>query len=733
MPDYLRLAPLFAPSSVAVVGERDRISPASPACMALAGLLAAGYRGGVHAVNPAAGVGGGRMPELVPFAGAEELPDGVELAVLCLPRERLAAELELLDRRGVRAAVALASGPPDQGRRGFFSERELTRAAVDAGILLLGPDSLGLINTSSDIHIGFPAARPAKGGVSFFSQSGAMCACVLEQAAGLGLGFAKFVSLGGKALLGEADMLRALGDDPETTVILGYCESVENGEDFRTAARQAAAKKPVLLLKAGVTRAGARAVSAHMGLAAGSAAAFHAAFRQSGVIEVRETAELLSLARMFATQPMPSGPGLAVVTNAGGPGILAADACAEIGLLTLPRPGSATLERLSRALPGIASLYNPVDVLGDAGADRYEAALSALAADPQVASLLVLLAPTAAARPLETARAVIRVAREDNPGGKPFAACLLGGESMRAGRRALLEAGIPCYDFPEEAVAALSALCGHGEVPPPGLCEVPASGGENGAGPVDGCGAPWDDEALSIVESARGLGLGELCGVEALEAAHAAGLPVLSTGLARTSWEAARLADDMGYPVSLRLALRDAGPEAVPADDAARFARLADAADVRRAFAELTNRAARELPDAPALGCLVQAAAPETAFELSVGFVREAPFGPLVFFRMAGMGDVASGDATDAGDEAARRLAPLSPADARAMLREMRFYPLLRGACGGEAASLPALERLLLGVSRLAVRAPQLAGALFSPVFAGPRQARVAGARLALR
>jgi len=723
MSDRPSLAPLFSPSSVAVVGASR--SRAKVGGMVLANLLGAGYRGAVHAVNPAAAEAGETVHGLTPLACSRELPRGVDLAVLCLPRERTLAELDVLAERGVRAAIVLAAGFRETGRQGFLAEQELTRTARTSGMLLLGPNSLGLINTGQGLNVSFAAGNPKPGCISFFSQSGAMCVCVLDQAMSLGLGFAKFVSLGNKARLNEADVLRALGDDPDTRVILGYCESVEDGRAFLAAAREVAAKKPVLLLKAGVTPAGARAVSAHTGAAAGSPAAYRAAFRQAGVIQVEEMADLFDLAQIFAAQPPPAGPGLAVVTNAGGPGILAADACAG-SALSLPRPGSATLARLTAALPGFASLYNPVDVLGDAGPERYRAALSALVADPQISSLLVLLSPTASARPLETARAVIEVARLENPQAKPFAACMLGGAAVRAGRAALLAADIPCYDFPEAAVAALSALYGRGapfvipaETPPGGCAQA------GGSLEAEACGAPWDDEVLAIVAAARAQGLPELGGVAALEAAHAAGLPVLSTGLARTSGEAARLAGELGYPVSLRLATRDAGPAPVFKGDAARFSRLADPEAARQAFLALTNRAARMRPDAPVMGCLVQAAAPERAFELSVGFVRDAQFGPLVSFGMAGVW-------AELLDEATHRLAPLSPTDAREMLRGMRFYPLLRGACGGEAASLPALERLLLGVSRLAVRAPELAGAQFAPVFAGPRGVSVAGARLTL-
>jgi len=716
MSDPLCLAPLFFPARVAVVGaSRSRSKVGGKV---LANLLAAGYRGGVHPVNPAAALAGETVQGLPALAGVADLPEGVDLAVVCLPREQALHEVAALAKRGVRAAIVLAAGFRETGRQGYLAEQELTRMAEAAGMLLLGPNSLGLINTACDLNVSFAAGYPKPGGISFFSQSGAMCVSVLDWAMGLGLGFAKFVSLGNKARLNEADVLRALGADPDTKVILGYCESVEDGQEFLAAAREVAVKKPVLLLKAGSTPAGARAVSAHTGSASGSPAAYRAAFRQGGVIQVERMADLFGLAQAFVSQPLPAGPGLGILTNAGGPGILAADACAK-SALGLPRPGSATLERLAEVLPGFASLYNPVDLLGDAGPKRYRAALEILVADPQIASVLVLLTPTAMARPLETARAVIAVATEQNPEAKPFAACFLGGETVRPGREALLAAGIPCYDFPEAAVEALSALymqrvrqC----APQQSACEAATL-----------CNAPWDDEAVAIVAAAHAQGLQELGGVTALEVAHAAGLPVLSTGLARTSAEAVRLAGELGLPVCLRLATRETGPELLFREDGARFARLKDAEAVRRAFLTLTSRAARQRPDVPVMGCLVQAAGrmPRSGFELVTGFTRDAQFGPLLSFGLAGIGSELLGDVS-------HRLAPLSPVDAREMLREMRYYQLLRGACGGAVVSLAELERLLLGVSRLALRAPLLAGAEFSPVLAGPEGVFIAGARLTL-
>lgn len=754
---YPDLTPLLAPRSVAVIGASR--SRGKVGGMVLANLVAAGYKGAVYPVNPSVAArcaereghdekeGPGKADGLCglrALATSAELPEGVDLAVVCLPQNKVLAEMRVLAERGVRAAIVLAAGFRESGREGASAEAELTRLAREANMVLLGPNSLGCVNTRLGLNASFASGKPLPGGVAFFSQSGAMCVAVLDWAAGQGLGFSTFISLGNKALVGETEVLRHLADDPDTSVILGYCESVEDGAEFLAAARAVTAKKPLVMLKAGTTSAGARAVSAHTGAASGSPAAYKAAFRQAGVIAVDRVESLFGLAQAFATQPLPKGPGLAVLTNSGGPGILAADACVREGL-TLPRPAAATLERLAAALPGFASLYNPVDLLGDADAERYRAALSALAADTQTHAVLVLLTPTASARVEATAQAVIDIATgPENAQGKPFAACFMGGVAVRKGREMLLAAGIPCYDFPEAAVEALGAMS-LAASRKAGVEIGPEADPEGNALPVcqldddtpfergGACQSPWDDEAVAIVEAAHASGLTEVGGVTALEAAHAAGLPVLTTGLARSSAEAVRLAHEMGLPVTLTLAT----PESVPLDEigelaTGRFVPLEDDEAVRRAFLAITSRAARQRPEAYVTGCLVQAAPAvsltgqgRAPFDLVVGFRRDGQFGPLLSFGMRGISSELMGDV-------AHRLAPLTPRDAREMLREVRFYPLLRGARGGVAVPLASLERLLLGVSRMALRLPRLVAAEFSPVLAGPAGVYVAGARLTL-
>lgn len=764
------LSALFSPSAVAVVGaSRNR---AKVGAVVLANILAAGYRGAVHPVNPAAAAEGIELCGLKALSSVSGLPEGLDLAVVCLPQARVLPCVRELAARGVRACVVLAAGFRESGRLGFEAETELAHVAGQAGMILLGPNSLGLVNTAVGLNATFAVGKPAPGGVAFFSQSGAMCVGVLDWAAGQGMGFSTFVSLGNKALLDEAAVLRHLEGDPHTRVILGYCESVEDGGRFLDAARSVAARKPLVMLKAGSTGAGARAVSAHTGAVSGSPAAYKAAFRQAGALTVDRVEPLFWLAQALALQPAPAGPGLAILTNAGGPGILAADACARTRL-TLPRPSQATLEKLAGELPGLASVYNPVDVLGDAGPGRYRAALAILAADPQAHALLVLFTPTGGADAAATARAIVEVAggpEFQNPDGsrKPIVCCLMGRGAVRAGRKLLLAAGIPCYEFPEGAVEALDALYRSGQMAREGVasCAPPAGGAP------DPCLGAWDDTAAEIVEEARRKGLVELGGVAALEAAHAAGLPVLTTGLARTSAEAVRLAGEIGLPVTLRLSTPDTGflEDAVgaprlmapglagaacelaesggelsvrPADTSVgQITGLSCAEEVRRAFLALTGRAARIRPEAYVTGCLVQAmprlssslagplsghapAGEPQGFELSVGFARDPQFGPLLSFGLRGMTSELLGDVS-------HRLAPLTPAQAREMLREVRFYPLLRGARGGVAVSLPALERLLLGVARMALRIPQLSGASFSPVLAGPGGVYIAGARLTL-
>jgi len=693
------LKALFEPRSVVVVGASRH--PGKVGHTVLSNLVSSGYTGKILPVNPA----GGDLLGLPVLRDVSELPDGPDLAVICLPREKVRPVLEALAAKSLRAAIVLAAGFKETGKDGWRLEEELARIARRRGIALLGPNSLGLMNAPFGLNASFARACPASGNIAFFSQSGALCAAILDWAVSEDMGFSKLVSLGNKAVLSEAHMLEALGDDPDTRVILGYCESVDNGQELLSAAQRVTAKKPVVMIKAGATPAGARAASNHTGSLAGSPPAYEAAFRQAGILHAPDVESLFDLAGAFSSQPLPKGPNLVVVTNSGGPGILTADAC-ENSRLQLMRPGATTLERLRAVLPSFASLYNPIDIIGDADAARYRATLEAVLADEMAHAVLVLLTPTSAAQIEETARAVVEASKDC---GKPVFACFMGGPRVAPGRDILLEAGVPCYAFPESAVRAMEAMYAY-------------QSWRSRAYPVEICFRRDKGKAESLLREARATGLADLSESQAMQLALAYELPVPETKFARTSDEAARIAKRIGFPVALKIASPHLASKAAAGGVALG---LSDAEAVRRAFLELTSRLARTREDVHVTGCMVQAMGPADARAVAVWMRRDQQFGPLLSFGLAGA-------YTDVLHDLTFRLAPLTVGDAQEMVREIKTFPLLRGVRGQKPAALGAIEDILLTVSQIAVDFPEIAEVELNPILVNEEGAVVADVKIAI-
>jgi len=694
-----RLRALLDPDSIAVVGASR--NPAKLGHLILSNLIRAGYKGKLYPVNPA----GGEIEGLKVYERAASLPAPPDLAVIALPREQvLGAMAELADAR-VGAICIVTAGFRETGRDGFELETAMIELARRRDITLLGPNSLGLINTKCGLNATIAQALPTPGSIAFFSQSGALCSAILDWADGENLGFSKFVSLGNKAGVSEADMIEALGDDPDTKVIIGYLESVDDGEKFLRKARLVTEKKPVIMIKAGTTRAGARATSSHTGSLAGNLAASTAAFKQAGIIEVHDLEELFDLARAFAEQPLPAGPNLAVVTNSGGPGILAADACEGAGL-NLPRPAQKTLEALTAALPPFASIYNPIDIIGDAPAERYRAALEAVVNDEFTNAVLVLLTPTASAQIEETARTIIEVAKGCD---KPIFTCFMGALRIAPGRDLLIQAGIPCYGYPEPAVRAISAMLAHRR-----WLDRPY--------PVEVCFRRDVGRAKHVLRQARKLGLQELPFADAMDVAMAYELPVPESRLVRTSEQAVRAAKKIGYPVALKIvsphipSRRDVDGVAV---------NLRDPNELRKAWLDITIRAQRKRPDAYIAGCLVQAMGPVKAMEVVVRFTQDPQFGPLISFCIAG-------PSAEVLHDVSHRLAPLTLQDAQDIVREIKSFPLLQGARGGSAVKLAAIEDILLSMSQMATDFPEIREAELDPVLVDAEGALVADLRLTI-
>ncbi len=679
---------LFRPRSVAVVGVSR--NPGKVGYGVFRNLVEAGFPGPLYAVNPAGGEVLGR-PVL---RSLEEIAGPVDLGVLVVPPSAVVESIPRLAAKGMKAAIVISAGFKEIGKVGAMFERGLRAAAAASGVRALGPNCLGLIDTHARLNASFAAGTPPAGSIAFFSQSGALCTAILDWAIGEGVGFSKFISLGNKADISESDVMEYLSDDPETRVILGYVESIEDGARFLGVARGVTPKKPVILVKAGATAAGARAASSHTGSLAGSDRAYAAAFRQGGVLRAGTVEDLFDLALGFAQQPLPPGERLLVVTNAGGPGILAADTAEKLGV-TLAEVVPDLRRRLQEILPPTAALGNPVDVVGDARADRYRSVLSAVRDAPSVDSVLVLLTPQAMTEATETARAVVETF---SGASKTVLASFMGEVSVRDARRVLSAGGIPNYPVPERAVRALRAMHRYRRL-------REASGAPEAAAPaVDFAAA---EKAIWAARAAGRRALGEEDGRAVLEAY---GFSFPRHAFARTSDEAARAFPAMGG----RAVMKIVSPEILHKTDVGGVRLdLGSPEEAARAFVEITSAVRRKVPSAWISGVSIQEMV-TGGRELILGMSRDPQFGPLLMFGLGGI-------SVEVLKDVSFRVAPVSRRDARDMVREIRAYPLLASFRGSEPMDEDAIVDALVRLSQLSVDFPEIQELDINPVIVLPR------------
>lgn len=689
----------FYPETVAVIGASA--SPGKVGHTIVTNMIEAGFKGKIFPVNPK----GGEIEGLTVTTDIADLPRGLDLGVVSVPPKFVIPSIEALGEQGAKAAIVITAGFKEVGKEGYDLEQQIIELCEKYDIALLGPNCLGMMNTSAGVNASFAAGQPKPGSIAFFSQSGALCVAILDWALGANIGFSKFVSLGNKAVLDEADMLDYLNKDDETRVILGYIENVEHGEAFLQAAKRTCLNKPVIMIKSGTTAAGAKAASSHTGAIAGSDQTYTAAFHQSGVIRVGDVATLFNLAQAFSSQPLPKGPNLAVVTNSGGPGILAADA-ADRSSLTMAALSQKTIQRLQEFLPSYAAFYNPVDIIGDADAKRYRQALDVVAEDPMVHAILVLLTPTASVEIEQTAEAAIRIARKS---GKPVFACFMGKTRVAPARKMLMEAGIPCYAFPEPAVRAIETmyeyyLWKHRPEPEYKVVERDI------------------EVARALVREHEQRNEPEIVEFEAQQVLKAYGLPTPKTVLARSSDEAVAAAEEIGYPVVLKIASPDISHKS---DVGGVKVNLRNATEVMDTFKRITAQAQRMRSDAYIAGCLVQEMAPSGVKEVIIGFKRDEQFGPMLMFGLGGI-------YVEIMKDIAFKLAPLSRQDAFEIVREIKSYMLLKGLKGEQPVNFAALEDIIMVMSRLALDLPQVWEAEFNPVLVNHERAIVADVRMTL-
>jgi acetyl coenzyme A synthetase (ADP forming)-like protein len=673
----------FKPESVAVVGaSRD---PEKLGYAVVLNLKEAGYPGRIYPINPKAD----EILDLQAYPSVLDVPDPIDLAVVVIPYRFVPAVLEQCGEKGVKAVVVITAGFREAGREGLEREMELVEIAKRCDLRLIGPNCLGVIDTATPLNASFAPGTPPSGPIAFMSQSGALGTAVLDMAMAGRIGFSKFISLGNKADVSEIDLLQALVDDEDSKVILIYVEGVPDGQEFIQVARQVSRKKPVIAIKSGVTASGSRAVSSHTGSLAGSEAAYKAAFRQAGVIRATSMEALFDYALALAYQPLMQGDRIGIVTNAGGPGILATDALEHAGL-EIPRLDGKTVVALEEYLPGAASAANPVDVLGDALADRYEHAIELVLNDPNVDGVMVIVTPQAMTEIEETAELVGRLAQG---AGKPVVGCFMGEARIDAGVDILRKYGVPNYPFPERAAAALAAMSEYRRE-----LERPIFEPE----PCDTC-IPIVRELFDRVRSEGRVSIGDL---EAWEVLKAYGFSIPESRLAKTPDEAVAIAEEIGYPVVLKIA----SPDILHKTDVGGVkVGLASAGDVRDAFELMNYRAERYVPGARIWGCQVQQMV-RGGREVLLGMSRDPQFGPLVAFGLGGI-------YVEALKDVAFRVAPFSQQEAAEMIREIRSFPLLEGVRGEPPADFDAMVDSLLKISRLVTDFPEIVELDINPLM----------------
>ncbi len=684
------MALLLEPRSVAVIGasrERGKIG-----AEIFHNLVATGFRGKTFPVNPnAAEVEG--VP-CVPSLAA--ISEDVDLAVIAVPAAAVPAAIDECVARGVKGIVVITAGFSETGEDGRRREAALLEKIRNAGIRMVGPNCMGLVNTDPAVRLNatFAPTYPPEGRVALSSQSGALGLALLDYAARLNLGISTFVSVGNKTDVSGNDLVQYWAEDPRTDVILLYLESFGSPGVFGRIARRVARRKPIVAVKAGRSRAGARAASSHTGALAESDSVVDALFRQAGVIRTGTLEELFDVASLLAHQPVPRGRRVAIVTNAGGPGILAADACEGQGL-ELPALASETVAALRRFLPAAASVANPVDMLAAAPPDHYERTLRLVLADPSIDSLLTIFIPPIATNTAAVAAAIVEGARE--AGSKPVLAIFM---SSRGAPDVLRP--IPTYAFPEPAAIALARAVEYGQWRSRPEGSVPSFSDLRAT------------EARTVVEAALERGGGWLDPLEAGRLLAAIGIAAAPLRYCRDPEAAVRAAETLGFPA----AVKAFGPTILHKTEVGGVKLgLTTAAEVRAAWADLSARLGGALT-----GVLVQAMVPG-GVEVIVGVVHDPVFGPLVVYG-------SGGTLVELLADVAFRLHPLTETDAAAMLEEVKGTALLRGYRGAPRADEAALRGVLLRVSALVEACPEIREMDLNPVKVLERGACVLDARI---
>ncbi len=704
------LAALFRPRSVAVIGATDR--EGSVGRGVLWNLISHPFGGTVYPVNT-------KRPSVLGIrahGSVGDLPEPVDLAVIATPAATVPDLVEECAAAGVKGVIVLSAGFREVGPAGSDLEARIRDGLRRSGMRLVGPNCLGLMNPRLGLNATFAATIAQPGHVGFLSQSGAICTAVLDWSLRENVGFSAFVSMGSMLDVDWGDLITYLGDDPDTHSIVIYMESIGDPRSFLSAAREVALTKPIVVIKAGRTPEAAQAAASHTGALTGSDAVLDAAFRRCGVLRVDRIADLFDLAEVLAKQRhRPQGPRLTILTNAGGPGVLATDALVRHGGV-LAKLAGPTLAALDAVLPGNWSRANPIDILGDADPDRYEQAIRCALDDPGSDGLLVVLSPQAMTDPTATAARLVALAQGTT---KPLLASWMGGQEVDEGERLLNAAGIATYRYPDAAVQLFDALWRYSDNLR-ALYETPTLVPETDATATAGA-RPDRQQVAQLLDGVRQQGRTLLNEWEAKQVLQAYGIPVVPTRRALSAAEAVTAAEGIGFPVVVKL-LSDTITH--KSDVGGVQLNLKDREAVRQAFLTMEAGITDRFGAAAFAGVTVQPMLEQPdAYELIVGSSIDPQFGPVILFGTGGR-------LVEVYRDSAVALPPLNTTLARRLMEQTRIYTALQGVRGRGAVDLAAIEQLLVRVSQLVLEHPAILELDINPLQVPP--ADEAGSLVAL-
>jgi len=680
------LEKMFNPDSVAVIGASRTQGKVGRAVLEN---LINDFKGHIIPINPKAD----EVLGLPCYPSILDVPSGagIDLAVIVVPAGFVPDVINDCGHAGVKNIIVISAGFKESGVEGAKLERRSVEIAQEHGMRIVGPNCLGIIDTTSKLNASFAASMAHSGNIALMSQSGAICTATLDWADAKHVGFSKFISLGNKADLAENDFLKVFVEDDSTTVIVAYLEGIRNGQEFIEVARSVSKLKPIIMVKSGRTAVGSRAVSSHTGTLAGSDEAYNAAFRQSGVIRADSVEEMLDFSRAFSSQPIPDGNRIAIITNAGGLGILTADACSENGL-SMASFEESTIARLRERLPPAANFYNPVDVLGDASAQMYGYALEVILDDPNVDGIILLTSPQAMTAVGEIAEIVVENAGSS---AKPILCSFVGGTRIADGERILNAQHIPNYPFPERAVSSMHALCSYAEIKKQTYSAPSVIKADK-------------KSAAFILDNASKLKQRTL-GLESFDILKAYNIPAVKTANTRTLPETIAACEEIGYPVVMKIVSPDISHKS---DVGGIRLNLENADDVERAYHTMMASVRRYMPHAVISGVQIQEMV-TGGKEVIIGMNRDVQFGPLLMFGLGGT-------YVEFLKDVSFSVAPINTDDARHMITSIKTYPLLTGVRGEEPSDIDSIVDTLTRVSRMVVDFPQILEFEINPLMVLP-------------